>query len=400
MPFDDDFSEFYIEVDADDREDFEDGVFVKVDPLGSVVSIFKLIHFLNANGIELDRAYHEVMAQSHGHSLSLRSNAIAYLLIEGFDSDITVGIYLSLALFSAISLPVVLLTAVIILFRKYRVPREKQDDHATYKGVMNLFRIILCQLPLPLLLISFAPRVDLGASMWIILTLCTIGLIINISAPIFKAYTRSQRKYSIMIQAMSLLGIINFVIFCISLIRSNMISKAVHLFDGKSLSGFFSMFENGKVDIDEILFSFAGLTIFISLLGARRALANNLCRIGFTTTRMKKKDYTSGDAYIATTIAPIAAFLVYLLLSGSKAEIILYPAELPYFITLIICTVLMTATEILIAVFKETICLDCGRGGRDTVLEGNTYEAQIERHQANDAIDTEKFKVLKFFIKA
>jgi hypothetical protein len=177
-----------------------------------------------------------------------------------------------------------------------------------------------------------------------------------------------------------------------------MITKAVHLFDGKSLSGFFSMFENGKVDIDEILFSFAGLTIFISLLGARRALANNLCRIGFTTTRMKKKDYTSGDAYIATTIAPIAAFLVYLLLSGSKAEIILYPAELPYFITLIICTVLMTGTEILIAIFKETICLDCGRGGRDTVLEGNTYEAQIERHQANDAIDTEKFKVLKFFV--
>ena len=159
------------------------------------------------------------------------------------------------------------------------------------------------------------------------------------------------------------------------------------------------MFESSKVDIDEILFSFAGLTIFITLLSTRRALANNLCRIGFTTTRMKKHDYTSGDSYIATTIAPNVAFLVYLLLSGSKAEIILYPSELPYFITLIVCTVFMTATEILIAVFKETICIDCGSGGRDTVLEGNTYEAQIEKHQASAAIDTEKFKFLKFFVK-
>ena len=398
VPFDDDFSEFFTSVDPDDREEFEDGVFIKLDFFSATSSIFKLIYFANANGVELDRAYHEVVEQKSGHSLSVRANAIAYLLIEGYDSDITVGIYFTIALFSVISLHVILVISAIILLTKHRAPRGKQDEHTTYKGVMNVFRKILCQLPLPFILISFAPRLDFGASLWEILILCAIGLVINISAPIFKNYTASQRKYAIMIQTVSILGIVNFAVFCISLIRSNMIPKAVALFDGKSLSGFFSMFENGKVDIDEILFSFAGLTIFLSLLCAHRALAHNLCRIGFTTTRMKNHDYTAGDAYISTVIAPNVAFFVYLLLIGSNAEMIFYPDELPYFITLVVCAALMTATEVIIVVFKETVCLDCGRGGRDTVLEGNTYEAQIEKHQSDAKINTERFKLLKFFV--
>ena len=105
VPFDDDFSDMYTELDSEDKEEFKDSVFVKFDFFGSSLAIFKLIYFANANGPELDNAYQEVMSISSGHSLAIRSNAIAFLIIEGFDSELFAGIYFSLLALTSITLP-------------------------------------------------------------------------------------------------------------------------------------------------------------------------------------------------------------------------------------------------------------------------------------------------------
>jgi len=378
MPFNDDFSEFYTKLDEEEKQEFEEGCFVKFDFLGSFISIFKMIGFSNSTGYEMENTYHEVVAQKNGHSLSMRSSAIAFLIMEGYDNDFTVGIYFTLAALISLSTPIILAVLLYIIFRKYKYPYGKKDFQAVYKGVMRQFRIILIPVPMMILLTAIAPKVDLGFSGWALIILCGAVTLINAVSPYFKDYTRTQRKYLIMLQCMSLLGIAVFAVFCISLIRSYTVSKAVAIFDTKSLSEFFALFGAGKIDIEEIISCIAALIFLFGLLGVCHSLRINLCRLGLVTTRMKKKDYSQGDAYPVLTIRPNIMILIYLLLINSQSELIFYNEQKIYFAVTMICVVLMTFVEVGIMVLKNTLCIDLGNGGRDVILQGSTYHPEAK----------------------
>ena len=149
----------------------------------------------------------------------------------------------------------------------------------------------------------------------------------------------------------------------------------------------------------EVLFSLAAIVFLFALFGVCRALSHNLCRLGLTTTRLKKHDYTSGDAYISTVIRPNFMLVVYLFLLNSQGQFIFYGNEGRYFATMMICTALMTGTEILITVLKETLCSDLGRGGRYLVLEGDTYHPEHVNTDTAEYTFLEKLQLGKIFKK-
>jgi hypothetical protein len=151
------------------------------------------------------------------------------------------------------------------------------------------------------------------------------------------------------------------------------------------LSGYYA-FKGGNFDISHIIAIIAGLVFSAGLLGVHHSLSNNLCRLGLTTTRMKKRDYSRGDDYISTTIRPNLMIAVYILLLNSQNELVFYKEQIPAFIICMSCVVLMTLTEVAVRVLGETICSDLGRGGKDTVLEGTIYAAQIEKYTPADTI--------------
>lgn len=384
VPFNDDFTVFYETVNKEDIKEAQEEKYISFDFLGSTVSIFKMISLNNASYVEYQEAYYNVIENDH-LSLSIRSSGIAYLVLSAFDSDITVAIYYVLLLIVAIGTPILLLTLLIIILTKYFKPKFRKTEHSIYKGTLNMFRIAISRIPLMLFLNILVPKTKLGFASFSIITLSFIGIIINASAAYFKDYTKAQKKYRTMLQLTSLGGIFVFIVFSVTLRASNLVSKAVALFDDRNLSDVVSIFEGGNFDINEILALLSGFIFFFSLFGITKPLANNFCRIGFTTTRLRKKDYSLGDSYIVSCIRPNVTILVFFLLIGSQSEFIFYKGELTNLVIAFISLVCVTLCEVAVHVLRETLCVDLGKGGMDTVLEGTTYNAQIEDNLAAEA---------------
>ena len=384
VPFNDDFTVFYETVDKEDAEAAKGDKYISFDFLGSTVSIFKMISLYNASYVEHQEAYYNVMEREH-LPLSVRSSGIAYLVLAAFDSDITVAIYYVLLLIVAIGTPILLLVLLIMIITKYYKTKLRKTEHSIYKGTLNMFRIAISRVPLMLFLNVLVPKTKFGFASFAVITLSFIGIIINAAAPYFKDYTKAQRKYRTMLQLTSLAGIFIFIIFSVTLRASNLISKAVVLFDNRNLSDLVSIFEGGNFDINEILALLAGFVFFFALFGITKPLANNFCRLGFTTTRMKEKDYSLGDSYIVSCIRPNFTILVFFLLIGSQSELIFYKGEVANLVIAFISLVLITLGEVAVHVLRETLCVDLGKGGMDAVLEGTTYNAQIEDNLAAEA---------------
>ena len=384
VPFNDDFTVFYETEAEEDIDEVKEDKYISFDFLGSTVSLFKMISLYNASYVEHQEAYFNVIDSDH-LSLSTRSAGIAYLVLSAFDSDITVAVYYVLILMVTIGTPILLLVLLIKILTKYYKPKLRKTEHAIYKGTLNMFRIAISRIPLMLFLNVLVPKIKFGFAAIAVITLSFIGIIINAVAPYFKDYTYAQRKYRTMLQLTSLAGIVIFIIFSITLRASNLISKAVVLFDNRNLSDLISIFEGGNFDINEILALIAGFVFFFALFGITKPLANNFCRLGFTTTRMKEKDYSLGDSYIVSCIRPNLTILVFFLLIGSQAELVFYEGEIANLVIAFISLVCITLGEVAVHVLRETICVDLGKGGMDAVLEGTTYKAQLDDNIAAEA---------------
>ena len=76
---------------------------------------------------------------------------------------------------------------------------------------------------------------------------------------------------------------------------------------------------------------------------------------------------------------------MFFLLIGSQSELIFYKEELVFLILALASILFMTLTEIAVIVLRETLCVDLGKGGMFTVLEGTTYEAQQEDNLVSEA---------------
>jgi len=384
VPFDDDFTVFYEAADKEVSKETEQERDIPFDFLGSTVSIVKAISLYNASYSERQEIYYDVL-ESDRLSLSARSSGIAYLVLEAFDLDFTVGVYYVFLLTVSIGTPIFLLILLIIILKKYFKPQFRKTEHAIYKGTLNAFRIAISRIPLILLLNVFVPKTKFGFSSFAILTLGVIGILINAAAAYFKEYTKAQRKYRTMLQLTSLVGILIFIYFCITVNASNLIPKAIALFGERNLSDLLFIFDGGNFDIDEILSLLAGFVFFFALFGVTKPLANNLCRMGFTTAKMKKHSDSLGDAYIVSSIRPNVVLLVFFLLLGSKSELIFYKGEVANLVLVLISIVCMTLVEVAVLVLRETLCVDLGKGGMDAVLEGTTYDAQIEEQLVSES---------------
>ncbi len=384
VPFNDDFTVFYETEDKDNLKEQTEERYISFDFLGSTLSVFKAISLYNASYQEHQDAYYNVI-ESERMSLSTRAAGIAYLVLEAFDSDFTVGVYYVMLLLVSIGTPILLLVLLIIILKKYFKPKFRKTEHTIYKGTLNMFRIAISRVPFILLLNVLVPKTKFGFSSFAIIFLCIIGTGINAAASYFKDYTKAQRKYRTMLQLTSIAGMLVFVFFCITVNASKLISKAITLFDGRNLTDLVSIFEGGNFDINEILSLLAGFVFFFALFGICKPLANNFCRIGFTTTRLKKKDFSFGDSYIVSCIRPNLTILVFCLLLGSQAELVFYKGEIANLVIAFISLVLTTLVEVAVHVLRETICVDLGKGGMDAVIEGTTYNAQIEDNLASEA---------------
>lgn len=384
VPFNDDFTVFYESVDKEDIKNDAEKHYISFDFLGSTVSLFKTVSLYNASFSERQEAYYEVI-DGENVSLSERAAGIAYLVIEAYDSDITIGIYYSLLLIVSIGTPILLIILLLITLTKYFKPKFRKTEHSIYKGTLNMFRIAISRLPLILFLTMLVPKTKFGLASVAMITFSAIGMLINAAASYFKEYTKAQRKYRSMLQLMSVMGILIFICFSIFLNASNLIPKAIYLFGNRNLSDIIAIFEGGSFEINEILSLISGIVFFFALFGLTKPLANNFCRIGFTTTIMKKKDYSFGDSYILSCIRPNVSILVFLLLLDSQYELIFYKGEVASLVIAFTSIVCMTLVEVGVHVLRETICVDLGKGGMQAVLEGTTYKAQMEDNLASEA---------------
>ncbi len=376
LPFDDDFSLFY-----ESKENI-DGIFdetplVRFDFVSSVLSLVKVFSLINYTSTETEHFYNHIKDHIERFSFSVNSDAIAYQLTQSFDYDFTIGIYYCALIFISVFFPLFLLASLLIIWRKHK-KYTKKKYHERYKATMLRFRGVIGKLPLFILLTAISPLMKFGYASIIIFILAAAGLIVHIASARLKEYTSAQTKYLNMIQTTSFLGIIIYGVFYVTVKKSMIISKIIAIFETRSLSDFLNLFANGNFYMDELLPLIAAILFICGLSRISNSLFNNLSRIAFITTKMKRRDYTSGDAYINTTLAPLLMPAVVLLLFNSQSEIIFYGSELTNFIIASLCLLLMTATEIAVVFLRETLCIDLGNGGRLAVLEGTTYHPDEE----------------------
>ena len=136
VPFDDDFSQFYMVLDDEEEISYkEKTVYVDFDFSGSVLSLFKMVEFSGANASLYYDSYHAVNDCKDGHSLSLRGTAIAYMILEAYDNDFSAGIYLTIMLFVTIAIPIV--AALTLLFRM--ISRRTYRTVRTRLTALNTF---------------------------------------------------------------------------------------------------------------------------------------------------------------------------------------------------------------------------------------------------------------------
>ncbi len=393
VPLNEELSDFFELLDSDDQAIFEkNGTYVRFDFQSAAFAIVKFIDISLIHVTGPFDVYDQLMENKDETNVSMQALGIAYLLIEAYDQDVTVLLYLSLIYGMTLMFPLVVLISLLGICTKHGPFSEEKDGHAHYKRVMRHMRRLICWMPIFALLISVAPQVRLGRAVMIISLICMLALLINAIAPYLKNYTKAQRKYARMLQCVSVVGIGFFVVFCVSLIRSRMMIQFVRLFDHRNLKELVFLFEEGNVEIRDVLSILIGFAVLWGLAVTCRSPFFNLCRIGFMTTRMKKEDTTRGDAYISKTLWPNIITFVYFLFLGSSSAWVIYAEEKKYFALCMASLMLMTLTEVLIVFLGGTLCVDLDCGGKDTVLQGTTYEAQIERHTVSRRFTSKRKK--------
>ncbi len=382
VPFTDEFEEFYDYAESDENAESEQNtVFLKVDFSTSVLAVFKFITLSAAKSSELSDIYYIIIESKDASDISTRAAGLAFMFMEACENDFTVVIYLALLIALCIAVPIVILVSLIFMFIKYGTFSKGKDEHLRYKGAMRHLRHVVYLMPMCVLPIAVAPKIHFGFSAIALIALGCLALLTNAAAPYLKNYTKAQRKYARMLQCVSLFGIGVFVTFCISLIRSHAMSKFVGLFNHQSLFEFVSLFEGGNFNLGKYISVIVGLAVLLGLYSTFNSPALNLCRFGIITTRMKAKDYTRGDSHITKTLLPNIILLMYFLVLGSHSEFVLYEGEIVYFIVCMASFTVMTLTEAIVILLGTTLCIDLGSAGKDTVLEGTVYEAQVEGYE-------------------
>ncbi len=382
VPFDDDFSEFYDSIDSSEKTTAEQqGSSVSFDFPSATLAAVKLISLSSANSVELSDTYSFLMENQCDGNVSIRATAIAYLLVQAYENDVTVILYLIFLYVLTLAIPIVIGISLMYMFVKYSPFIRREDGRELYKGTMRHLRHIVYLMPMSVLLVAIAPKVRFGRSASVVFIICILALLVNAIAPHLKNYTKAQRKYIRMIQCVSLLGIVFFAVFCISLVRSHAMEKFVQLFNNDSLSGMLSIFIGGNLDTGKAISIIMGVLILLGLYTTYCSFAFNLFRMAFITTRMKRKDYTNGAAYIKKTLLPNLMTIAYFILLGTRFQIVVYKEDGIYFYLLLASLAFMTLTEIIIVVLGATLCMDLGDGGKDIVLEGTVYEVQLEKYK-------------------
>ncbi len=365
--FPEDYRDFY------DHIDYEpEGEALVLDPWSILLSV----RYLNSEEFFDPEDYTEENIEKDVLG-TRRAAGIAYLILDVLEQEITVWMFLLTVLVFTLFLPCFLSVSFLLCITKYLLSDTKQTRRDTYKGVLNRFRLVLCQLPFAILLSLVSPFVTLTENFSLLLALCGVGILINIVASALKRYTKAQVKYRQMLQSVSIFGILLFLGFCVCTVRSNLVLEGVKVFGGRDLQDIVDLFDM-HVDIVELLSLLFGILFMIGFFSMSRVCSNHLWRLGLTTPRLKEEDRTRGDAYPLSTLPTLLLPAVYLLLAGTDHSLNFREEEMAYFLCAMLCLVLLIFLEFLIEILKSTLCIDLDEGGREVVLQGTTYEDETE----------------------
>lgn len=365
--FPEDYRDFY------DHIDYEpEGEALVLDPWSILLSV----RYLNSEEFFDPEDYTEENIEKDVLG-TRRAAGIAYLILDVLEQEITVWMFLLTVLVFTLFLPCFLSVSFLLCITKYLLSDAKQTRRDTYKGVLNRFRLVLCQLPFAILLSLVSPFLTLTENFSLLLALCGVGILINIVASALKRYTKAQVKYRQMLQSVSIFGILLFLGFCVCTVRSNLVLEGVKVFGGRDLQDIVDLFDM-HVDIVELLSLLFGILFMIGFFSMSRVCSNHLWRLGLTTPRLKEEDRTRGDAYPLSTLPTLLLPAVYLLLAGTDHSLNFREEEMAYFLCAMLCLVLLIFLEFLIEILKSTLCIDLDEGGREVVLQGTTYEDETE----------------------
>ena len=365
--FPEDYGDFYDHIDSE-----PEGEALVLDPWSILLSV----GYLNTEEFFDPEDYTEEGAGQDVLGMH-RAAGIAYLILDVLEQEITVWMFLLAVLVFTLFLPCLLAVSFLLCITKYLLSDAKQTRRDTYKGVLNRFRLVLCQLPVAILLSLVSPFVTLTENFSLLLILCGVGMLINLVASALKRYTKAQIKYRQMLQSVSIFGILLFVGFCVCTVRSNLVQEGVKVFGGRDLQDIVDLF-GMHVDIVELLSLLFGSLFMIGFFSMARVCSNHLWRLGLTTTRLKEEDRTRGDTYPLSTLPTLLLPAVYLLLAGTDHSLNFREEEMAYFLCAMLCLALLIFLEFLIEILKSTLCIDLDEGGREVVLQGTTYQDETE----------------------
>ncbi len=284
---------------------------------------------------------------------------IIFIIVEAFSESLILGaIYCSL-IGLTISLPLVVIIRTLIALISFIVHPKSPDK--SYNTICKSLKTIFALFPTLWLFKILAPQVELSSSIATMAILCIVTLVIGLIASRLKLYTPAQFKYVNVLQIVSVVSIVGYLLFMFNVGKTNMFD---HLWSnaGNLLKDIFS--KDGAI---ESALSLLAILITVSTMFS---VCSYITKIAFRLPCMNHvKKLTVDDTFLISASVSLAFIIAPIYLMSSKVKLD-FGSDQGAFVTASVGIVIMFVAELLMVILKKTLCASATTDDVRAVLTG------------------------------
>ncbi len=270
--------------------------------------------------------------------------ALIVIIVEAFGQSVILGIVYMALLVTAFTLPLVAIIKTLIAIISFCI--NIGDPGRGYAKVSKAFRGVFVMLPVLWLYKILAPQLTFGGAITGITVLCFAALGINLIASRLKSYTDGEFKYFNVLQIVSLVSVIGYVLFITNIGKIEMFD-AIWDGIGDFLGGGYGA---GAVIVTVLAVIIMVMSMFFVCKLISKLATRFCCMVPVGKKHMHDTYIVSGAMSLLLIIAPIV-----LMVGDFKLDI---EDTMASFIVTAIGIVLIFASEVVLVVLKKTLCSD------------------------------------------
>ena len=301
--------------------------------------------------------------------------ALVVAIFMAFKSNIVLGIVYVALLGTVIVLPIVVAVRFIMALISMLIHLKNQGK--AHSSCAKSFGAVLVMFPTLWLMKILAPQAAFSKNIMIILVLLIIGLAVNLIASRLKSYTPSQFRYINLLQGLSALSLVGYLVFMLNIGGMNMFG---HLWD--SLPQFIQNASKDDVMITYILIMGFASLLFVACKFVQLILCRMCCLVPVRKATKRHPEATTDDSYILTACISLATIVFPIILMFTSFKLS-FGEDLPSFILFSVGIVIMFVSEILLLALKKKL----GISGEDVHYVLTGYPTQKMTDEEAESAD-------------